>query len=50
MQKQPKKKAENNYRVDKKNQRIRNRSQICKAAAVMKFLVQVDYFGTYDVE
>ena len=36
--------------MDKKNEQIRNRSQICKAADVIKFLVQVDYFGTYDVE
>ena len=27
-----------------------NRSQFCKVAAVMMFLVQIDYFGTYDVE
>ena len=34
----------------KKTEQIGNRSQICKAADVMKFLVQIDYFGTYDVE
>ena len=34
----------------KKTEQIGNRSQIFKAADVMKFLVQVDYFGTYDVE
>ena len=29
---------------------MENRSQICKAAVGMKFLAQVHYFGTYDVE
>ena len=39
------------YRVyQKKTEQIGNRSQICKAAAGMKFLAQVHYFGTYDVE
>ena len=39
------------YRVyKKKTEQIGNRSQICKAAVGMKFLVQVHYFGTYDVE
>ena len=36
--------------VSKKTEQIGNHSQICKPAGVMKFLVQVDYFGTYDVE
>ena len=36
--------------VSKKTEQIRNRSQICKAAFGMKFLAQVHYFGTYDVE
>ena len=31
-------------------EQIVNRSQICKAAEVMKFLVKIYYFGTYDVE
>ena len=39
------------YRVyKKKTEQIGNRSEIRKAAQVMKFLVQIDYFGTYDVE
>ena len=36
--------------VSKNIGNIGNRSQICKAAEVMKFLVQIDSFGTYDVE
>ena len=36
--------------VLKKTEQIGNRSQICKAAVGMKFLAQVHYFGTYDVE
>ena len=31
-------------------EQIGNRSQIFKAADGMKFLVQTDYFGTYDVK
>ena len=39
------------YRVyQKKPEQIGNRSQICKSADAMKFLVQIDYFGTYDIE
>ena len=34
----------------KKTEQIGNRSQICKAADVVKFLLLVDYFGTYDAE
>ena len=34
----------------KKTEQLGKRSQIRKAAEVMKFLVQIDYFGTYDVE
>ena len=34
----------------KNTEQIGNRSQICKLADAMKFLVQIDYFGTYDVE
>ena len=34
----------------KKTEQIGNHSQICKAAVGMKFLAQVHYFGTYDVE
>ena len=34
----------------KKTEQIGNRSQICKAAVGMKFLPQVHYFGTYDVD
>ena len=29
---------------------IGNPSEIREAAEVMKFLIQIDYFGTYDVE
>ena len=36
--------------VSKKTEQIGNRSQFCKSAAFMMFLVQIDYFGTYDVE
>ena len=36
--------------VLKKSEQIGNCFQIGKAAEVMKFLVQIDYFGTYDVE
>ena len=31
-------------------EQIENRSQISKLARVMRFLVQIDYFGAYDVE
>ena len=36
--------------VSKKPEHIGNRSQFCKAATDMMFLVPMDCFGTYDVE
>ena len=34
----------------KKPEQIGNRSQTFKSADAMRFFVQIDYFGTYDVE
>ena len=38
------------YRVYKKTEQIWNRSQRREAAQSMKFLINIDCLGTYDVE
>ena len=36
--------------VSEKTEKIWNRSQRCEAAQSMKFLINIDCLGTYDVE
>ena len=38
------------YRVFKKTEQILNRSQRREAAQSMKFFINIDFLGTYDVE
>ena len=34
--------------ISNKTEQIGNRSQLCKAAQVIWFLIQIDHFGTYE--
>ena len=39
-----------NYRVYKKTEQIRNRSQRRETVQTIKFMIKIDCLGTYDVE
>ena len=38
------------YRVHKKTEQILNRSQLCKIAFGIKFLIHLDHLGSYNVK